>query len=50
MSREYTNKLLEMVDDGILSYESIATAALKYMSESDVQDMAECNEFIEEEL
>jgi len=49
MSRKITTKLLEMIDDGLLSYESVATACLSYMSEDDVADMAHCNEFIEEE-
>ena len=47
--RKATNKLLEMIEDGLLSYESVATACLSYMSEDDVADMAHCNEFIEEE-
>ena len=49
MSRKITTKILEMIDDGLLSYESVANACLSYMSEDDVADMAHCNEFIEEE-
>ena len=49
MSREYTNKLLEMVEDGLLDRDAVIMACVKYMSESDVQDMMECNEFILEE-
>jgi hypothetical protein len=49
MSREYTNKLLEMVEDGLLDRDTVIMACVKYMSESDVQDMMECNEFILEE-
>lgn len=46
MSREITNKLLEMVDDGLLDARTLALACLKYMSEDDVEDMAVINEFI----
>ena len=49
MSREYTNKLMEMIDDGILSQDMVITACIKYMSEDDVRDMMVCNEFIEED-
>lgn len=49
MAREYTNKLLEMVDEGLLDKDTVIMACLKYMSESDVQDMMEANEFILED-
>ena len=49
MSREATNKLYDLVDEGVLTWEMVATAALKYMSEDEVADMAECNEFLFEE-
>ena len=49
MTREYTNKLLEMVDDGLLDRDNVILACVKYMSEDDVKDMMECNEFINEE-
>jgi len=49
MTREYTNKLLQMVDDGLLDRDMVIMACVKYMSESDVQDMMEANEMIEEE-
>ena len=48
MSRQYTNQLLEMIEDGLISNESIVIMALSYMSEADVQDMMECNELLEE--
>ena len=48
MSREITNKLLEMVDDGVLNARTLALACLKYMSEDDVEDMAVINEFIQD--
>ena len=46
MSRETTNRLLEMVDEGVLDARTLALACLKYMSEDDVEDMAVINEFI----
>ena len=49
MAREATNKLVEMAEEGILDWETIARAALCYMSEDEVADMANCNDFIEEE-
>jgi hypothetical protein len=49
MTREYTNLLLEMVEEGLLDRDTVIMACVKYMSESDVQDMMESNEMIEEE-
>ena len=50
MTRKYTNQLLEMIDDGLLDRDTVIMACLKYMSEDDVQDMMEANEFIEEQF
>ena len=49
MSRKFTNKLYDMVDEGILSKDTVIVACLKYMSEDDVKDMMEHNEFILDE-
>ncbi len=49
MARKFTNQLLEMVEEGILNKDTLILACLNYMSESDVQDMAECNNFIVDE-
>ena len=49
MTRQYTNKLLEMVDEGILDRDSVIMACVKYMSEDEVRDMMHANEFIEDE-
>ena len=49
MSRTYTNKLFELAENGVISWESIAVSALRYMSEADVQDMAECEGFVDVE-
>lgn len=50
MSRKVTNELYELAEQGVISWELLATACMKYMSEDDVADMAHCNEFLEEEL
>ena len=49
MPRRYTNQLLEMIEEGILDKDQVILACVNYMSEQDVQDMMECNEFIESE-
>ena len=49
MDREYTNKLLAMVDDGMLDKDMVIMAFAKYMSESNIKDMMEANEMLEDE-
>jgi hypothetical protein len=49
MTREYTNKLLEMVEHGLLDRDNVIMACVKYMSEDDVKDMMHTNEFIQDE-
>jgi hypothetical protein len=46
MSREYTNKLYDMIEEGIVTNEHIVLCCLKYMSEDDVKDMMEYNELL----
>ena len=36
-----------MIENGLLDKDNVILACVKHMSESDVQDMMECNEFIE---
>ena len=47
--REYTTKLLEMMDEGLISAQAIAEMALAYMSEDDVADMMRSNDILDEE-
>ena len=47
MSREYSTILLQMVEEGMLDRDTVIMACVKYMSEDDVRDMMETNEFIE---
>ena len=49
MARAYTNKLLEMLDEGILDKDMVIMACVKYMSEDDVRDMMHANEFLIED-
>ena len=44
MSREYTNKLLEYVEEGAIDKDFVIIACLKYMSEDDVRDMVIIND------
>ena len=46
MTREATNKLIEFVEEGVMSWEEIARAALCYMSEDEVRDMADANDLL----
>ena len=51
MSREATNKLLEMIDEQLIDPKDVVLMCLKYMSEDEVKDMCEINEvfWIEED-
>ena len=49
-TRKATNKILEMIDEGILNPTDVVTMCLKYMSEDEVEDMARINEiYLEDE-
>lgn len=48
-TRKVTNQLLELVDAGVLDTREVLAAALGYMSEDDVADMAHSNELVLEE-
>jgi hypothetical protein len=47
--REYTSKLIEMMDEGLISAEAVAEMALAYMSEDDVKDMCRANDLLLDE-
>ena len=38
-ARVYTNKLLEMIDEGILDRDDVIRAFTRYLSESDIRDV-----------
>ena len=48
-TRKVTNQLLELVDEGVLDAREVLAAALGYMSEADVADMAHSNDLVLEE-
>ena len=45
MPRQATNRILAMVEDGLIDAHTVLVAALKYMSEAEVADMCHCNDF-----
>jgi hypothetical protein len=47
--REWTNRLLEALEEGVLSYEAVAKAALVFMSENEVKKMCHNEEFFPED-
>jgi len=47
--RTQTNKLLAMMDEGLVSANFVAEACLGYMSEDDVADMMRCNDILDED-
>ncbi len=47
--RKVTTKLIDLANDGVLDWETIAIACLSYMSEDHVADMASDNYFIDDE-
>lgn len=49
MTRKFTNKLLEMVEEGLLDKDQVILACVKYMSEHDVADMMHANDFLYQE-
>jgi hypothetical protein len=46
MPRKYTDNLLEMLEDGSISWEFIARECLCYMSEDDVEDMCRTGDLL----
>jgi hypothetical protein len=47
--RTQTNRLIDMMDEGLISAQAIAEMALSYMSEDDVADMMRCNDILDED-
>ena len=44
--RTQTTKLIEMMDEGLISAAAVAEMALAYMSEDDVKDMCLANDLL----
>jgi hypothetical protein len=49
ITRQATNEVIELAEEGILSWEQVAMACLSYMSEDEVREMGEFNDFLFEE-
>ena len=47
--RTQTNKLIDMMDEGLISAAAVAEMALAYMSEDDVADMMRANDILDED-
>ena len=47
--RTQTTRLLEMMDEGLISAEAVAEMALAYMSEDEVADMMRSNDILEDD-
>ena len=47
MSRKYTNKLLERLQEGTMSPLEVAETAIGFMSEDDVADMCRANDWVD---
>ena len=51
MVRKATNKVIELAEEGLISWAELAIMALKWMSEDDVAAMLNANEvYIDEEF
>ena len=47
--RKNTNKVLELANEGLISWRALAEMTLSWMSEDDVTDMANANELLGDE-
>jgi|694.fasta_scaffold09866_18 hypothetical protein len=48
MTREYTAKLLQMIDDGMLDKDMVISAFAQYLSEDEVREMMYMNDMIDD--
>jgi len=49
MTRKYTDRLLEMIEEGLVDRDYVIMSCVKYMSEDEVKDMMHINEIYTEE-
>ena len=47
--RKETNRLLDMIEEGLIDPHAVADMCLAYMSEDDVADMMRANDLLDEE-
>jgi hypothetical protein len=48
-SRPVTNELLDLAEQGALTWEQLARDALGWMSEAEVQQFAQANDYLQEQ-
>ena len=46
-SRQATREVLELAEQGVIDWESVARDCMNYMSEDEVSDMARINGYLE---
>jgi hypothetical protein len=46
MSRKYTNKLLELMEEGLMNPKDVAETAIGFMSEDDVEALCRANDWV----
>ena len=49
MTRKYTRQLYSLIEQGLVDKDAVIDMCLSYMSESDVEDMMNANDLIEDE-
>ena len=49
-ARVYTNKLLEMIDTGILDRDNVIRAFTRYLSESDIRDVMYSEDLVPDDM
>ena len=49
MTREATDQILEMIEEGLLDRDTVIMACLKWMSEDEVAEMAHHNQLFDED-
>ena len=49
LSRPVTSELLDLAEQGVLTWEQLARDALGWMSEAEVQRFAQANDYLQEQ-
>ena len=49
LSRPVTSELLDLAEQGVLTWEQLARDALGWMSEAEVQKFAQANDYLQEQ-
>ena len=49
LSRPVTSELLDLAEQGVLTWEQLARDALGWMSEAEVQQFAQANDYLQEQ-